>query len=67
MVTDLCLSILKYSYATGQRSDNSIPWTHIVASDLFLIVKAGKENDADLTMRVVQGSSVLVRDSQLTL
>lgn len=61
MMTDLCLSILKYSYATGQSSDNTIPWTHLAASNLFLIVKADKENDADLTMRVVQGSSVLVR------
>ena len=60
MATDLCISVLKFSYATGQRSDNTIPWAKVAASDLFAIVKSAKDNDRELTMRVVQGNSVLV-------
>lgn len=66
MATDLCLPFLKFSCATGQRSDNTIPWTHIAASNLYVIVKAAKANDADLIMRVVQGSNVLVMRQMLT-
>jgi hypothetical protein len=61
MATDLCISVLKFSYATGQRSDNTIPWAKVAAPDLFMIVKSAKNNDRVLTLRVVQGNSVLVK------
>ena len=62
MAADICFTVLKYSHATGQNADNTIPWTHIAASNLFILVK-GKNTDIDngeLTMRVVQGGNVLV-------
>ncbi|EMC99590.1 hypothetical protein BAUCODRAFT_144989 [Baudoinia panamericana UAMH 10762] len=61
MATDLCLPVLKYSHATGVRSDNTIAWTHLQAADLFTIVK-GKSRayaDEDLNLRVIHGTAVL--------
>lgn len=62
MATDICLPVLKYSHAIGMR-DNTVPWTHITASDLFVIVKgvATQVVDGRLTLRIVQGTKVLVR------
>ncbi|KAK3714077.1 hypothetical protein LTR37_008106 [Vermiconidia calcicola] len=61
-MADLCLSVLKLSYATGVREDNTIPWTHLTASDIFVLVK-GKDvgiADQQLDLRIVQGTTVLV-------
>ena len=61
-MADLCLSVLKLSYATGVREDNTIPWTHLTASDIFVVVK-GKDveiADQQLGLRIVQGTTVLV-------
>ena len=62
MATDICFPVLKFSYATGVRSDNSIPWTHLTASNIFVIVKGTETNveDGKLSMRIVQANSVLV-------
>lgn len=68
MATDLCLSITKYSHATGVRADNTIPWTHLQAHDIFVIVKGvdtrcpdGRLNpDGKLDLRIVHGNKVLV-------
>ena len=62
MATDVCFPILKFSYATGVRSDNTIPWTHLTASNIFVIVKGAKTQveDGQLTMRIVQANTVLV-------
>ncbi|KAK3707761.1 hypothetical protein LTR37_011938 [Vermiconidia calcicola] len=60
-MADLCLSVLKLSYATGVREDNTIPWTHLTASDIFVVVK-GKDveiADQQLGLRIVQGTTVL--------
>lgn len=69
MATDLCLPVLKYSHATGVRADNTIPWTHLQATNLFAIVKGidtkhpdGRlKPDGKLNMRIVHDNSVLVR------
>lgn len=63
MTADICVAANKYSYATGVRPDNVIPWTHIVASDVFVILKGEDTHirDGQLYLRVVQGNSVLVR------
>lgn len=68
MATDLCFSILKYSHATGVRADNTIPWTHLQANNLFAIVKGtdthhpdGRLNpDGKLNIRIVHDTTVLV-------
>ena len=62
MATDICLPILKFSYATGVRGDNTIPWTHLSATDVFVLVNGTNSNDpnSQLTMRVVQGNNALV-------
>ena len=62
MATDFCFPLLKYSHAVGMSPDNTIPWIHLQASDLFVIV-TGKNThlvDGLLTLRVVQGNRVLV-------
>ncbi|KAK4549389.1 hypothetical protein LTR36_006386 [Oleoguttula mirabilis] len=67
MATDLCFPILKYSHATGVRSDNTIPWTHLQAQTLFAIIKGTDTHhpdgrlhpDGKLDMRIVHGTSVL--------
>lgn len=72
MATDLCLSVIKYSHAVGVRSDVTIPWVHLQATNLFVIVKGtsvkspdGQLNpDARLDMRIVRGTEVLVRSSR---
>ncbi|KAK0337927.1 hypothetical protein LTR02_001679 [Friedmanniomyces endolithicus] len=61
MAADLCFPLLKYSHAVGMSPDNTIPWNHLQASDLFVIV-TGKNThlvDGLLTLRVVQGNRVL--------
>lgn len=63
MGSDVCVDVVKYSHATGIAADNSIPWTHLQASNLFLVLN-GKDTDIEdghLTLRVVHGSAVLVR------
>ncbi|KAF2858659.1 hypothetical protein K470DRAFT_272240 [Piedraia hortae CBS 480.64] len=65
--TDLCLPVLKYSYATGVRPDNTIPWTHLQASSLFAVVRGVETRSADgrlhpdgqLSLTLVQGTKVL--------
>jgi len=62
MATDLCFPLLKYSHAVGMSPDNTIPWNHLQASDLFVLV-TGKNThlvDGLLTLRVVHGNRVLV-------
>jgi len=63
MATDLCLPLLKYSHAIGMSTDNTIPWIHLQASDLFVIVTGKNTHIVDglLTLRVVEGNRVLVR------
>ena len=63
MATDICLPVLKFSHATGVRSDHTIPWTHISASNLFVIVKGSDTHvrDGHLELRIVQGNQILVR------
>ncbi|KAK0326505.1 hypothetical protein LTR82_002347 [Friedmanniomyces endolithicus] len=61
MATDLCFPLLKYSHAVGMSPDNTIPWNHLQASDLFVLV-TGKNThlvDGLLTLRVVHGNRVL--------
>ncbi|KAK1053682.1 hypothetical protein LTR74_016188 [Friedmanniomyces endolithicus] len=61
MATDLCFPLLKYSHAVGMSPDNTIPWNHLQASDLFVVV-TGKNThlvDGLLTLRVVHGNRVL--------
>ena len=70
MPTDLCHPIVKYSHATGVRIDNSIPWSHLQAENLFAIVKGTDTHHADgrlrpdgkLSMGIVDGGDVLVRE-----
>lgn len=70
MATDLCFPIIKYSHATGVRSDNTVPWTHLQAQNLFAIIKGVDTHypdgrlhpDGKLDMRIVQGTDVLVRE-----
>ncbi|KAK0313765.1 hypothetical protein LTR01_002022 [Friedmanniomyces endolithicus] len=61
MATDLCLPLLKYSHTIGMSTDNTIPWIHLQASDLFVIVTGKNTHIVDglLTLRVVQGNRVL--------
>jgi hypothetical protein len=59
MGTNICLPFLKFSHAVGVRNDNSIPWVHVTADDLFVVVK-GDVNNTHLQMRVLQRNRVLV-------
>lgn len=69
MSTDLCFPVIKFSAATGVRPDNTVPWKHLRAENLFVIVKGvdirhpdGRlQPDGKLNMRVVLASEVLVR------
>ena len=62
MATDICYPVLKFSHANGQRSDNTIPWMKLSASDILLLINGSKTSgdDRELTLRLVQGSTVLV-------
>lgn len=66
MVTDMCVAVGKYSHAIGVKSDNTIPWTHVAATDLFLVLKGEDTHvqNGQLVMQVVQGNSALVRFKQ---
>lgn len=62
MAADMCVAVVKYSYASGVRADNTIPWTHIIASDVYLLLKGEDTHiqNGKLSMHVVQRNSVLV-------
>lgn len=62
MAADMCVAVTKYSHATGVKSDNTIPWTHIVTSNVFLVLKGGNTHirNGQLLLQVVQGNSALV-------
>jgi hypothetical protein len=68
MATDICFPLVKFSYATGTRPNKSIPWAHLQADNLFVIVK-GRDAylpngqpvlDSELHMRVLKGNEDLV-------
>jgi len=66
MAADMCVAVGKYSHAIGVKPDNSIPWTHVSASDVFLVLK-GKDThiqNGQLILQVVQGNTALVRIEQ---
>lgn len=89
--TDICYPFLKFSYATGVRSDNTIPWTHLTADNIFVVVNGTEHQeggsaksltqssngtnaqnrtlirDDALTMRVFQGTTVLVNSPRIPL
>ena len=62
MATNLCLPLTKYSHATGVQSDNSVSWTHLIASDIVVIVKGTNTHvvDGELELRIIRGNSILV-------
>ena len=63
MAADICVNVAKYSHAIGVQPDNTIPWTHVAASNVYLVLKGGNthtQND-QLILQVIQGNSVLVR------
>ena len=66
MAADMCVAVVKYSHATGVKSDNTIPWTHIVATNLFLVLKGEETHiqNGQLVLQVIQGNSALVRASK---
>ena len=63
MAADMCVAVGKYSHAIGVKPDNTIPWTHIAASDVFLVLKGENTHiqNGRLMLQVVQGNSALVR------
>ena len=66
MAADMCVAVGKYSHAVGVKSDNTIPWTHVAGTDLFLVLKGQDTHiqDGQLILQVVQGNSALVRIKQ---
>ena len=62
MAADMCVAVTKYSHAIGVRPDNTIPWVHVVASNVFLVLKGEDTQipNSMLLMQVIQGNSVLV-------
>lgn len=62
----MCVAVVKYSHATGVKSDNTITWTHIVATNLFLVLKGEETHiqNGQLVLQVIQGNSALVRASK---
>jgi hypothetical protein len=59
----MCVKIAKYSHALGVNSDNNtIPWTHHTASDIFTVLKGDDTHiqNGRLYMQVVQGNAALV-------
>ena len=63
MAADMCVAVGKYSHAIGVKPDNTIPWTHIAASDVFLVLKGENTHiqNGRLMLQVVKGNSALVR------
>ena len=59
----MCVAVGKYSHAIGVKPDNTIPWTHIAASDVFLVLKGENTHiqNGRLMLQVVKGNSALVR------
>jgi len=66
MAADMCVAVGKYSHAIGVKPDNTIPWTHVAATDLFLVLKGEDTHiqNGQLILQVVQGNSALVRIKQ---
>jgi hypothetical protein len=63
MAANMCVAVGRYSHAIGVKSDNTIPWIHIAASDVFLVLKGEDTHiqNGQLILQVVQGNSALVR------
>ncbi|GAB7329269.1 hypothetical protein MBLNU13_g01076t1 [Cladosporium sp. NU13] len=61
MATDMCVAVGKYSHAIGVKPDNTIPWTHVAATDLFLVLKGEDTHiqNGQLILQVIQGNSAL--------
>ena len=66
MAADMCVAVGKYSHAVGVKPDNTIPWTHVAGTDLFLVLKGQDTHvqNGRLILQVVQGNSALVRSEQ---
>ncbi|EME50114.1 hypothetical protein DOTSEDRAFT_20500 [Dothistroma septosporum NZE10] len=62
MTIDICLPLVKYSYAIGcDKSTNSIPWDHLSAVDLFVVIKGQGTNNGTgpLVMNIIHATKVL--------
>ena len=66
MAADTCVAVGKYSHAIGVKPDNTIPWIHVAATDLFLVLKGEDTHiqNGQLILQVVQGNTALVRIKQ---
>lgn len=66
MAADMCVAVGKYSHAIGVKPDNTIPWIHIAATDLFLVLNGEDTHiqNGQLKLQVIQGNSALVRTTQ---
>jgi hypothetical protein len=68
MPADMCVAVAKYSHAIGVNPDNTIPWIHVAASNVYLVLKGENTHrqNGQLTLQVVQGNSALVRKQMIT-
>lgn len=64
MAIDISLPLAKYSFAMGcDAKTNTIPWEHLTAVDLFVVIKGDSSYDASgsLSLKIIYGTKVLVR------
>lgn len=50
---DLCLPLLKYSYADSDTTSSSIDWTHFSAVNLCVLVQGDDISNGRLTLSIV--------------
>lgn len=64
MATDLRLPINKFSHAIGVGAGNNLPWEHLQATNLVVVVRGRDTSvpDGELIMRVVHANDTKVSD-----
>lgn len=65
MAADICLPVLKLSHATNAHANESVSWTHLSSSSLFLTIKGDSAANTKLHMCIVERNNVLVSPPSL--
>lgn len=63
---DITVPVYKFSHALGVNADRSVPWTQLVAENIFLVI-TGHRSKTLLHLRVVHGTTCIVSSAYLYL
>lgn len=57
---DICLTLVKYSYAETESTSSPINWSHYSAVDLCVLVQGDDSSHGELSLSIVDRTTYMV-------